>query len=172
MAPVLDLCRRKPSTYACMTLVHPLPGRTDYQDLNWRMNWKGQQKNQWPEWIWQGSQSLGSSAQVFAGQLGSGGYGTHMGWDGMVRARNALGNHLDALNDRGWAAPSRHRGFTQRCGSVLGRSLRSLDVYILACARNIQCSFDVPSMLTFIVRLLLSAGRCHSRRPGTTRLQP
>lgn len=56
---------------------------TDYQDLNWRMSSQGQAKNQWPEWIWQGSQSLGSSAQVFAGQLGSGGYGTHIGWDNM-----------------------------------------------------------------------------------------
>jgi alpha-mannosidase len=57
-------------------------GRTDYQDLNWRTNYKGQEANQWPEWVWQGSQSLGSSAQVFAGQLGSGGYGTHISWDG------------------------------------------------------------------------------------------
>ena len=28
-----------------------------------------------PEWIWQGSKSLGESARVFAGQLGGGGYG-------------------------------------------------------------------------------------------------
>ena len=37
------------------------------------------------EWIWQGSQSLGSSAQIFAGNLygtGSGGYGTWIGFDG------------------------------------------------------------------------------------------
>ena len=57
-------------------------GRTDYQDMRWRTNWQGQKANQWPEWIWQGSQSLGASAEIFAGQLGSGGYGTHIGWDG------------------------------------------------------------------------------------------
>ena len=44
-------------------------GRTDYQDLNYRMSYEGQQNNQWPEWVWRGSQSLGSSAEVFAGQL-------------------------------------------------------------------------------------------------------
>lgn len=58
-------------------------GRTDYQDLAYRKSYSGQQKNQWPEWIWQGSQSLGKGAEVFAGQLGSGGYGTHIGWDGL-----------------------------------------------------------------------------------------
>ena len=47
-----------------------------------RMNRSAALKNnQWPQWVWQGSQSLGSSAQVMAGQLGSGGYGTHIGWD-------------------------------------------------------------------------------------------
>ena len=52
------------------------------QDLNMRMNRSAALKNnQWPQWIWQGSQSLGSSAQVLAGQLGSGGYGTHIGWN-------------------------------------------------------------------------------------------
>ena len=36
------------------------------------------------EWIWRGSQSLGSSAEMFAGELfgtGNGGYGTWIGWD-------------------------------------------------------------------------------------------
>ena len=56
-------------------------GRTDYQDMKLRTSWEGHANNQWPQWIWQGSQSLGDSAQVLAGQLGSGGYGTHIGWD-------------------------------------------------------------------------------------------
>ena len=50
-------------------------GRTDYQDLNNRLSWQGQQRNQWPEWVWRGSHSLGKSAEVFAGQLTTGGYG-------------------------------------------------------------------------------------------------
>eukprot|EP00040_Diaphanoeca_grandis_P000572 m.15796 g.15796 ORF g.15796 m.15796 type:complete len:1168 (-) comp10754_c0_seq1:58-3561(-) len=56
-------------------------GRTDYQDMEHRTSWKGQQNNQWPQWVWQGSQSLGASANIMAGQLGSGGYGTNIGWD-------------------------------------------------------------------------------------------
>jgi hypothetical protein len=33
-----------------------------------RTSWQGQANNQWPEWVWQGSQSLGKSAELFAGQ--------------------------------------------------------------------------------------------------------
>jgi alpha-mannosidase len=56
-------------------------GRTDYQDMELRTSLKGHENNQWPQWVWQGSQSLGASAQLMAGQLGSGGYGTNIGWD-------------------------------------------------------------------------------------------
>mmetsp|Transcript_24894 Transcript_24894/g.45105 ORF Transcript_24894/g.45105 Transcript_24894/m.45105 type:complete len:1133 (-) Transcript_24894:53-3451(-) len=58
-------------------------GRTDYQDLNARKNFTGTGKGF--EWIWEGSQSLGSSAQIFAGELfgsGNGGYGTWISYDG------------------------------------------------------------------------------------------
>ncbi len=54
-------------------------GRTDYQDFNARKN-----KSR-TEWIWEGSQSLGKSATLFAGELyggGGGGYGTWIGYDG------------------------------------------------------------------------------------------
>lgn len=54
-------------------------GRTDYQDFNVRKN------HSRLEWVWQGSQSLGAGAQVFAGELyggGGGGYGTWIGFDG------------------------------------------------------------------------------------------
>jgi len=54
-------------------------GRTDYQDLHKRYNESGY------EWIWQGSQSMGDSSQVFAGALygtGNGGYSTWMSFDG------------------------------------------------------------------------------------------
>jgi alpha-mannosidase len=44
-------------------------GRSDYQDMTWRTSAKGKAKNQYPEWLWQGSQSLGKSAELFAGQL-------------------------------------------------------------------------------------------------------
>ena len=56
-------------------------GRTDYQDLNYRMTPEGHLRNQWPEWVWQGSQSLGASANVFAGQLTTHNYGAPMNWD-------------------------------------------------------------------------------------------
>jgi alpha-mannosidase len=54
-------------------------GRTDYQDLNARKKTKGY------EWVWQGSQSLGKSAQTFSGALygrGGGGYSTWFDFDG------------------------------------------------------------------------------------------
>jgi alpha-mannosidase len=54
-------------------------GRTDYQDFAVRKNTSRL------EWIWQGSQSLGKTAQIFAGELyggGGGGYGTWIGFDG------------------------------------------------------------------------------------------
>ena len=54
-------------------------GRTDFQDFDVRKNTSRL------EWIWEGSQSLGSSAQIFAGELyggGGGGYGTWIGFDG------------------------------------------------------------------------------------------
>ena len=56
-------------------------GRTDYQDLDWRTSWQGQAADQWPEWVWQGSQSLGKSAELFAGQLGTGGYSGPLAFD-------------------------------------------------------------------------------------------
>jgi alpha-mannosidase len=56
-------------------------GRTDYQDLNYRMTYEGQMNNQWPEWVWQGSQSLGKSAEVFSGQLTTHNYGAPISWD-------------------------------------------------------------------------------------------
>ena len=62
--------------------------------MAWRTSWKGQEANQWPQWVWAGSQSLGSSAQLMAGQLGSGGYGTNIGWDGSGGA--SPGNPLPA----------------------------------------------------------------------------
>lgn len=54
-------------------------GRTDYQDFNVRYNQSRL------EWIWQGSQSLGASAGILAGELygsGGGGYGTWINFDG------------------------------------------------------------------------------------------
>ena len=56
-------------------------GRTDYQDMQLRTSPAGQANNQWPEWVWQGSQSLGKSAELFAGELTTGGYGAPIGWD-------------------------------------------------------------------------------------------
>ena len=56
-------------------------GRTDYQDLDFRMSPEGRAKNQFPEWVWQGSQSLGESAVIFSGQLTDHGYGAPMRWD-------------------------------------------------------------------------------------------
>jgi len=58
-------------------------GRMDYQDRQMRFN--KQQGTDGFEWIWQGSKSLGKSAQVFAGDLygtGNGGYSTWMNFDG------------------------------------------------------------------------------------------
>ena len=69
-------------------------GRTDYQDLDYRKSPQGQANNQWPEWVWQGSQSLGKSAELFAGELTTGGYGAPIGWD----------NDGGAIQDN----PSRH----------------------------------------------------------------
>ena len=46
---------------------------TDYQDLDYRKLARNHTDDRWPEWIWQGSASLGSTAQVFAGELGGGG---------------------------------------------------------------------------------------------------
>mmetsp|Transcript_90839 Transcript_90839/g.207946 ORF Transcript_90839/g.207946 Transcript_90839/m.207946 type:complete len:1109 (+) Transcript_90839:54-3380(+) len=54
-------------------------GRTDFQDFNVRKEQKRL------EWIWQGSQSMGSSSRVFAGELygtGGGGYGSWFDFDG------------------------------------------------------------------------------------------
>eukprot|EP00038_Savillea_parva_P006369 m.163286 g.163286 ORF g.163286 m.163286 type:complete len:1147 (+) comp12291_c0_seq1:1380-4820(+) len=50
-------------------------GRTDYQDLDYRKAARNHTDDRWPEWVWQGSASLGQTAQVFAGELGGGGYG-------------------------------------------------------------------------------------------------
>ena len=53
-------------------------GRTDYQDFNARYKTSGL------EWIWQGSESMGESAQIFAGALfgtGGGGYSTWINFD-------------------------------------------------------------------------------------------
>ena len=54
-------------------------GRMDYQDFAAR---KPEKKL---EWIWEGSESLGSAAQIFAGELfggGNGGYSTWIGYNG------------------------------------------------------------------------------------------
>lgn len=56
-------------------------GRTDYQDLDYRKAARNHTDDRWPEWVWQGSASLGSSAQVFAGELTTGGYGAPINFD-------------------------------------------------------------------------------------------
>mmetsp|Transcript_897 Transcript_897/g.1222 ORF Transcript_897/g.1222 Transcript_897/m.1222 type:complete len:1115 (-) Transcript_897:41-3385(-) len=58
-------------------------GRMDYLDGNVRL------KNKGLEWIWRGSQSLGKSAEIFAGEIygtnGGFGYSCPMGFDGSDR---------------------------------------------------------------------------------------
>ena len=49
--------------------------RVGHQDMAWRTSPQGKAANQYPEWVWQGSQSLGKSAELFAGQLTVHGYG-------------------------------------------------------------------------------------------------
>eukprot|EP01064_Diplonema_japonicum_P013576 TRINITY_DN2111_c0_g5_i1.p1 TRINITY_DN2111_c0_g5~~TRINITY_DN2111_c0_g5_i1.p1 ORF type:complete len:1111 (+),score=357.90 TRINITY_DN2111_c0_g5_i1:44-3376(+) len=66
-------------------------GRMDYQDFNMRVN------ESRLEWIWQGSQSMGDSAQIFAGELFGGGHGGYGGWFGFD------GNSPQVQDD-----PSRH----------------------------------------------------------------
>jgi alpha-mannosidase len=56
-------------------------GRTDYQDMAFRTSAAGKAKNMWPEWVWQGSQSLGKSAELLAGQLTVHGYGAPISWN-------------------------------------------------------------------------------------------
>ena len=58
-------------------------GRMDWQDRT--MRYKKQQGTNGFEWIWQGSSSLGASADIFAGNLfqtGGGGYATWISFDG------------------------------------------------------------------------------------------
>jgi len=58
-------------------------GRMDWQDRTMRYN--KQQGTNGFEWIWQGSRSLGKSAQIFAGNLfgtGGGGYASWFSFDG------------------------------------------------------------------------------------------
>jgi hypothetical protein len=45
------------------------------QDLDHRKMARNHTDDRWPEWVWQGSASLGDTATVFAGELGGGGYG-------------------------------------------------------------------------------------------------
>lgn len=49
-------------------------GRTDYQDVALRTSNKGKDNNQWLEWVWRGSESLHSQADIFAGELTTGQY--------------------------------------------------------------------------------------------------
>ena len=77
-------------------------GRMDYQDRNMRYNKK--EGNDGFEWIWQGSESLGASNQIFAGNLfgtGNGGYSTWLGFDGSGYGTPGTG---DQVNDD----PARH----------------------------------------------------------------
>jgi alpha-mannosidase len=57
-------------------------GRTDYQDLNYRKEARNHTDDRWPEWVWRGSASLGKSAEIFAGELGGGGYGAPINFNG------------------------------------------------------------------------------------------
>ena len=92
-------------------------GRTDYQDLNYRMSYEGQQNNQWPEWVWRGSQSLGSSAEVFAGQLTTHNYGAPISWDtdgGAVQDNPARHDYnLDQMVDEFIAAAIKLQNITR-----------------------------------------------------------
>jgi alpha-mannosidase len=49
-------------------------GRTDYQDVALRTSNAGKDNNQWLEWVWRGSESLGPAADIFAGELTTGQY--------------------------------------------------------------------------------------------------
>ncbi|KAJ1454800.1 galactose mutarotase-like domain-containing protein [Pelagophyceae sp. CCMP2097] len=59
-------------------------GRMDWQDRGMRFDAEKDSKRHGFEWVWQGSKSLGASAQVFAGNLfgqGQGGYSTWINFD-------------------------------------------------------------------------------------------
>jgi alpha-mannosidase len=69
-------------------------GRMDYQDRNMRFN--KQQGTDGYEWVWQGSKSLGESAQIMAGNLfgtGDGGYSTFFGFEDQNNPHNQVDSH-------------------------------------------------------------------------------
>ena len=106
-------------------------GRTDYQDLNYRKLARNHTDDRWPEWVWQGSASLGKSAQIFAGELGGGGYGAPInfneaGSDKMSQVQDDPARHdynVDAWVDKIIAAAQNQAVFTKTihqmwpCGS-------------------------------------------------------
>jgi len=106
-------------------------GRTDYQDLNYRKLARNHTDDHWPEWIWQGSASLGKGAQVFAGELGGGGYGAPISfnsasYDKMAEVQDDPRRHdynVDAWVDRIIEAATSQATFTKTthqlwaCGS-------------------------------------------------------
>ena len=70
-------------------------GRMDYQDREMRFNRKQSIKPPTGgfEWVWRGSKSLGSSADVFAGDLygtGQGGYSTWLNFDDETQQVNSF----------------------------------------------------------------------------------
>eukprot|EP01052_Picozoa_sp_SAG31_P039905 SAG31_NODE_5643_length_2407_cov_1.866551_2_plen_445_part_00 len=71
--------------------------------MAWRTSPAGKSNNQYPEWVWQGSQSLGKSAELLAGQLTRHGYGAPISWNedgGAIQDNPARHDYnLDAMVD-------------------------------------------------------------------------
>eukprot|EP00729_Bicosta_minor_P002033 gene2033-12011_t len=101
------------------------------RDLNYRKLARNHTDDRWPEWVWQGSASLGKSAQIFAGELGGGGYGAPInfneaGSDKMSQVQDDPARHdynVDAWVDKIIAAANDQAVFTKTihqmwpCGS-------------------------------------------------------
>ena len=100
--------------------------------MSWRTSPAGRAKNQWPEWVWQGSQSLGKSAELLAGQLTVHGYGAPISW-------NTDGG---AIQDN----PSRHdynldeqvNSFIQSAEGLAGKNVGRLGHQLWPCGSDFQ----------------------------------
>jgi alpha-mannosidase len=116
-------------------------GRTDYQDMAWRTSPGGKAKNQWPEWVWQGSQSLGKSAELLAGQLTVHGYGAPISWNtdgGAIQDNPSRHDYnLDELVD----------SFIKSAETLAGQNVGRLGHQLWPCGSDFQCASLLPPRL-------------------------
>ena len=122
--------------------------------MAWRTSAGGKAKNQWPEWVWQGSQSLGKSAELLAGQLTAGGYGAPISWNndgGAIQDNPSRHDYnLDEMVDSFIKSAESLAGQVRAFKLTVAVATRPLHITHILCYRTERRALGTPAVAVWL----------------------